>query len=135
MRKSINIVLALALMSLSIISCSKEDDDNSDSLKIVGVWYETSYWVTHESSGTPNTWHTWGWVSPPVHEFLEDKTYKEYNSKTDYKEGKVFRTGTYTFDGEYLAINGGFKRRITFTESGDAFEWERNAICTRYTGK
>ena len=126
--------LMVAILSFGFASCSSDDDDNNgSSSKIVGVWYETYYWDTGTFSGNPNTWHTWGFVSPYVHEFKVDKTYKKYNSISDYKAGKVDVSGTYTFDGQYLAVNGGFKRKITFTESGDGFEWEQNAICVRYS--
>jgi len=125
-------------MPFAFVGCSGDDDsDSGSSSKIVGVWYETFYWDNGSYSGNPNTWHTWGLVSPYVHEFKADKTYKYYRSINDYKAGKYDAnySGTYTFDGEYLAINGGFKKKITFTENGNGFEWEQTAICTRYTAK
>lgn len=124
----------LALMPLTFIGCSSDDDDGNSS-KIVGVWCESAYWVTNSYSGTPNTFHTWGLLSGHVHEFKADKTYKFYWSVSDYKKGEAdeSRSGTYTFDGQYLAVNGGFKRKITFTEAGEGFEWEQKAICVRYT--
>ena len=129
-------LIVLAIMPLAFISCSSDDDDNSSSSKIVGVWYETDYWDTGTYSGNPNTWHTWGFVGGYVHEFKADNTYKYYNSVSDYKAGKpnTSNSGTYTFDGQNLAINGGFKSKITFTENGNGFMWEQKAICARYTG-
>lgn len=127
------LLLLLAAVTFSFIGCSK--DDEIDTSKIIGVWYETYYWDTGTFSGNPNTWHTWGFISGYVHEFLPDKTYKCYSSLSDYKKGEVYSEGTYSFDGNSLSINGGFKRKITFTESGDGFEWEQNAICVRYTGE
>lgn len=133
------VLLLLATMPLSFIGCSSDDDDNNkgNSSKIIGVWYETAYWDTGSFSGTPNTWHTWGLVGGYVHEFKDDNTYKYYWSLSDYKEGKADAkySGSYTFDGQNLAVNGGFKRKITFTEDGKGFEWEQTAICTKYTGK
>lgn len=119
--------LFLAAVPLLFTSCSSDDDDN-DVSKIVGLWVETHYWQTES-----NTWHTWGWVSPYVHEFKSDNTYKRYASPSKYKEGIADKTGTYTFDGTKLSISGGFTRNVTFTESGNGFEWERTSICTRYT--
>ena len=133
------LIFLLAIMPLTFISCSSSDDDdnNSSSSKIVGVWYETDYWDDGAVSGTPNTWHTWGFVGGYVHEFKADKTYKYYRSVSDYKAGKPDSnySGTYTFDGQNISVNGGFKRKVTFSENGNVFEWEKTAICARYAGK
>ena len=51
---------------------------------------------------------------------------------SDFKTGNVGESGTYTFDGTYLVVNGGFKRKVTFTEDGNGFEWERTSIVVRY---
>ena len=137
MRK-ILFLFILAIVPLAFAACSSDDDnDGGLSSKIVGVWCETAYWDTGSYSGNPNTWHTWGLVGGYVHEFKADNTYKYYWSVSDYKAGKDDSkySGTYTFDGENLAINGGFKKKVTFTENGNGFEWEQTAICTRYTAK
>lgn len=129
---------AFAILTLAFVGCGSDDEnDNKESLKIVGVWYETAYWDTGSYSGNPNTWHTWGFVGGYVHEFKADNTYLYYTSISNYKAGKYDTnySGKYTYDGYNLAINGGFKRKITFTEDGNGFEWEQTAICQRYTGK
>lgn len=126
--------LMLAIMPLTFIGCSSDNDEVNNASKIVGVWVETLYWSTSSYTGDPNTWHTWGFVPGYVHEFKSDGTYKRYSSSSKYKEGIADVTGTYTFDGSKLAVNGGYKRTITFTESGDGFEWEQTAICVRYSG-
>lgn len=125
--------ILLSIVPLTFTCCSSSDDGNEggNSSKIIGVWTETDYWDDGAFSGNPNTWHTWGFVTRPVHEFKSDKTYNKYGSLDDYKNGKAKSTGTYTFDGQNLAINGGYKRKVTFTESGNGFEWERTAICVR----
>lgn len=133
MSKILSIFAITLVTSFVFVSCSKDDDDGgSSSSKIIGTWYEVSYWDDGAFSGNPNTWHTWGFVSPPVHVFNADKTYKKYMSINAYKNGEVYISGSYTFDGQNLAINGGYKRKITFTESGDGFEWEQESKCTRY---
>ena len=129
------LLLMLAIMPLTFICCSSDDDDsNGNSSKIVGVWYETFYWATGNGTGDANTWHTWGFVPGYCHEFKADKTYKKWSSLSAYKEGKEPTiTGTYTFDGKNLAVNGGFKRAVEFTENGNGFQWEQTAICVRYS--
>ena len=123
----------LAIMPFAFISCSKDDSKGVDnSAKILGVWFETSYWDDGAFSGRPNTWHQWNkWGY--VHEFKADKTYRFYWSVADYREGKIREdySGTYSFDGQNLYINGGFKKKITFSEDGNSFEWEQTAICER----
>lgn len=135
--KKILFFLMLAIVPLTFIACSSDDDDDNNTTntsKIVGVWRETSYWDDGALSGNPNTFHTWGLVPGYVHEFKADGTYKKYDSPTKYKSGEADVTGTYTFDGSSLAVNGGYKRSVTFTENGNGFTWEQTAILVRYTG-
>ena len=64
--------------------------------------------------------------------FTKDGKYYKYDRLGDFKTGDVGESGTYTFDGTNLVIDGGFKRKVTVTEDGNGFEWERTAIVARY---
>ena len=119
------IFLLLAIIpTLFFFSCS-DDDGNKNS--IVGLWQEASFWST-----TYNQWMIS--TSKEIYEFKNDHTYYEYLSEKRYKNKDVFKNGTYTFDGKYLTLDGGFKRKVTFSQDGNSFEWEGNYILRKYNG-
>ena len=68
----------------------------------------------------------------PVHAFKSDGTHIVYWNSDKYEAGEVYKPGTYSFDGTYLVVDGGFKRKVTFTENGNGFEWEQTAILEKY---
>ncbi len=126
-----NVLFLLVAITLLFTACQKEqsEQENPNVSKLIGVWVETHYW---DSSN--NDWHTWGFISGFVHEFREDKTYIEYSSLTNYNNGTPFNSPkSYTFDGEYLVIDGGFKEKIIFSEDGNKLIWENEAKCNRYS--
>ena len=67
-----------------------------------------------------------------VHAFKSDGTHIVYANSKRYEAGEIYKQGTYSFDGTYLVVDGGFKRKVTFTENGNGFEWEQTAILEKY---
>ena len=100
----------LAIMPLTFAACSSDDDNDTpnNSSKIVGVWQEMTY----------------GGSFGDIYVFGADKTYKTYSTVSNYKNGKTRETGTYTFDGKQIALNGGFKFDVTFSENGNMVKFE-----------
>lgn len=126
-----NVLFLFVAITLLFTACQKEqsEQENPNVSKLIGVWVETHYWDSPN-----NDWHTWGFISGFVHEFREDKTYIEYSSLTNYNNGTPFNSPkSYTFDGEYLVIDGGFKEKIIFSEDGNKLIWENEAKCNRYS--
>lgn len=113
-------------MPMVLTSCGSDDDDNEKVGRIVGVWKETYYW--HDDTHSFRGWQGMGYV----HAFKSDGTHIVYANQKRYEMGEIYKQGTYSFDGTYLVVDGGFKRKVTFTENGNGFEWERTAIAVRY---
>lgn len=107
--KKILFFLMLAIMPLTFAACSSDDDNDTpnNSSKIVGVWQEIAYGGFGD-----------------IYVFGADKTYKTYSTVSNYKNGKTRETGTYTFDGKQIALNGGFKYDVTFSENGNMVKFE-----------
>ena len=118
--------LMMALMPMMFASCDSDEDDEEQSGRIVGVWKETCYW--HDDTHSFRGWQGMG----HVHAFKSDGTHIVYWNSDKYGAGEIYKQGTYSFDGTNLVIDGGFKRKVTFTEDGNGFEWERTAIVARY---
>ena len=127
--KKLMFLMVMALLPMVFTSCSGSDDDDTDNAQtkgIVGVWKETYYW--HDDTHSFRGWQGIGYV----HEFKSDGTHIVYWNSVKYEAGEVYKQGTYSFDGTYLVVDGGFKRKVTFTENGNGFEWEQTAIVERY---
>jgi hypothetical protein len=115
--------LMLAIMPLTFIACSSDDDDTpNNSSKIVGVWKQVAY-------NSDGTWHNDFFGD--IYYFGSDNTYKVYSSVEDYKNGKVYSSGTYTFDGKQIALNGSFKHDVTFSENENEVRFEGWLILDR----
>ena len=124
--KKLMFLLVMALMPMVLTSCGSDDDDNEKVGRIVGVWKETFYW--HDDTHSFDGWQGMGYV----HAFKSDGTHIVYANSKRYEMGEISKQGTYSFDGTYLVVDGGFKRKVTFTENGNGFEWEQTAILERY---
>ena len=116
----------MALMPMMFASCDSDEDDEEQSGRIVGVWKETYYW--HDDTHSFRGWQGMGYV----HAFKSDGTHIVYANSKRYEMGEIYKQGTYSFDGTYLVVDGGFKRKVTFTENGNGFEWEQTAILEKY---
>ena len=116
----------MALMLMMFASCDSDEDDEEQSGRIVGVWKETCYW--HDDTHSFRGWQGMGYV----HAFKSDGTHIVYANSKRYEMGEISKQGTYSFDGTYLVVDGGFKRKVTFTENGNGFEWEQTAILEKY---
>lgn len=105
MKKLLFIITAFVFMGIALSSCSKDDDNNTPSYSIVGVWkHYTIEWI---------------WV------FNSDKTYQKYLSIDSYEKKKEpAYSGTYTFDGKYISLDGGFKNEVTFSEDGNSVTFD-----------
>ena len=119
-------LMVMALMPIVFASCGGDDDYDTQSDRIVGVWKESDFWDKEDKC-----FKDW-WGIGYVHEFKPDGKYLRYNNSTRYDRGEPDREGTYSFDGTYLVLDGGFKRKVTFTENGNGFEWEQTAILEKY---
>ena len=119
-------LMMMALMPMVFASCGSDEDSEEQSRSIVGVWKETYYW--HDDTHSFRGWQGIGYV----HAFKSDGTYIVYWNSDKYETGEAYKQGTYSFDGTYLVVDGGFKRKVTFTENGNGFEWEQTAILEKY---
>ena len=124
--KKLMFLMVMALMPMAFASCGGDDDYDTQSDRIVGVWKETYYW--HDDTHSFRGWMGIG----PVHAFKSDGTHVVYWNSDKYEAGEIYKQGTYSFDGTYLVVDGGFKRKVTFTENGNGFEWEQTAILEKY---
>lgn len=124
--KKLMFLMVMALMPMVLTSCGSDDDDNEQAGRIVGVWKETYYW--HDDTHSFRGWQGRGYV----HAFKSDGTHIVYDDPKSYEAGEIRKQGTYSFDGTYLVVDGGFKRKVTFTENGNGFEWEQTAIMEKY---
>lgn len=124
-------LVTLALMPFIFASCSSDEDESRDTGNIQGAWLEKAYWK--EESGS--FYYPGDYYSDKhgrIHVFMPDGKYLKYYDPEDFKTGIVKEEGTYSFDGTYLVIDGGYKRKIIFTEDGRVFEWEKTAIVVKY---
>ena len=55
-----------------------------------------------------------------IHQFSTHEYW--YEQTWDRKEPNV--SGTYTFDGKYLVLDGGFKKEVVFSEDGNQMEYD-----------
>lgn len=124
--KKLMFLMVMALMPMAFASCGGDDDYDTQSDRIVGVWKETYYW--HDDTHSFRGWMGIGFV----HEFKPGGKYLRYNNSARYERGEPDKEGTYSFDGTYLVLDGGFKRKVTFSENGKSFEWEQTAILEKY---
>lgn len=125
-------LMVMALMPMVFTSCGGDDDDdnNAQSDRIVGMWIEKEYWKESD-----NSFHSWNWQYRDygaIYIFTSDGKYTKYMNQYYKDLGKVEEDGVYSFDGTYLVVKGGYKRKVTFTEDGNGFEWERTSIVVRY---
>lgn len=101
MKKLLFIIIALISMGIVLSSCSKDDDNNSPTYSIVGVWKRSTNMLG-------------------VYQFNKDNSYlywaAYYDENVYNKEPR--EKGTYTFDGKHLSFDGGFKQEVIFSEDG-----------------
>ena len=119
-------IMMVAITSVGFVSCSSDSDDD-DSMSIVGVWYETQYWKD-------NSWKSSGSSFYYIFEFKSNNTYNVYLTEDNYKTGKTLLSGTYTFDGNNLTLDGGFKHPVSFSENGQSVRIEEYYTLRRYSG-
>ena len=124
--KKLMFLMMMALLPMVFASCGGDEDVEEQSGRIVGVWKETYYW--HDDTHSFRGWQGMGYV----HAFKSDGTHIVYANSKRYEMGEIYKQGTYSFDGTYLVVDGGFKRKVTFTENGNGFEWEQTAILEKY---
>ena len=118
-------------MPMVLTSCGSDDDDNAQSGRIVGTWIEKAFWEEEDNSF--NEWGDYYYRKyGAIYVFTSDGKYTKYSSQYYMDLGKAEEEGSYSFDGTYLVVNGGYKRKVTFTEDGNGFEWERTSIVVRY---
>ena len=119
-------ILFLALMVITLASCSSDDDEKSSNEirnELIGVWQESFYWDQTD-------WHTWGLVSPPVWVFNSDNTYQYYDSMSAYQSGNAASTGNWDISEKYLST-GNHARQYSFSDK-QTLIWEKVAILKRY---
>lgn len=105
--------LMMAVVCVSLSSCSKDDDNKSNEkveVLIVGTWERNDTWSTNEASGTSLTSYT----------FRSDKTYQlnKCYYKMDNGKDKVFsENGTYTYhnDIKKLILTDGDGEQYPYT--------------------
>lgn len=129
--KKLMFLMVMALMPIVFASCGGDDDYDTQSDRIVGVWKEKQTWKEEN-----NSFYEWGDYYykdfGAIYIFTSDGKYTKYMNQYYKDLGQAEEEGTYTFDGTYLVVNGGYKRKVTFTEDGNGFEWERTSIVVRY---
>lgn len=120
------LLLLAFLLPLTFFSCSSDNDEaaNINEQYLIGVWQETFYWDRTD-------WHTWGFVTPPVYEFKSDKTYNYYTSLSNFQNGNVESSGTWSLSDKYLST-GVHARKYSFSGDKQTFTWENVAILRRY---
>ena len=129
--KKLMFLMVMALLPTVFASCGSDDDDNGAQVnKIVGAWIEKQTWKEEN-----NSFYEWGDYYykdfGAIHIFTSDGKYMKYMNQYYKDLGKVDEEGVYSFDGTYLVVNGGYKRKVTFNEDGNGFEWEQTAIIER----
>ena len=125
MKRTLFLLLAI-IPFIPLMSCSDDDDDKNSKNSIIGLWETYSIW----SNGEWNRLY----VGNDIYNFKTDNTYSQYSNEEDYKKGKTFAIGTYNFDGKTLSLNGGFKRKVEFSDDGNSFKWEEYYLLIRYIG-
>ncbi|MBR4387916.1 MAG: hypothetical protein IKT00_01910 [Prevotella sp.] len=119
-------IMMVAMLSVGFTSCGSDDDEENSSYSIVGLWEETAYWKDGQWKSSS--------VLNYVFDFKKDNTYILYLDARNYKEGKTYQTGTYTFDGNYIALDGDFKHKVTFSENGQSMRIEECFTFRKYNG-
>lgn len=112
MKRRLFFMVLVAIMGLSFIGCSSDDDPTSGKSidkKIIGTWVRVAYYDADSDFWTGLTDYGCYYT------FNADGTYK-----TDaYAKG----SGTYTFNGSTLTLDGGFGETVTFSENNTLMEW------------
>lgn len=90
MKKFVFILASICLVCLITTSCSKEDDDTNS---IIGTW---KYRVFYLEFNKDNTWRD-------AQEIGGEMYWSKY--------------GKYSFDGQYLVRDGGFKEEVIFSDN------------------
>ncbi len=81
--------LILFIISLTIVSCSKDDLTNPISIELIGNWNNENYSITFFNNGT--------FIDTIYFENIRDKSYRSY--------GRFTRSGTYKIENEILYLN------------------------------
>ena len=123
------LLILLAVLPLTFIGCSSDEENNSSDLKnkIIGPWKEVAW---KDGSGK--------WVDgrylPSIYDFKSDDTYYKYSNYRDYQKNDPVSNGTYIIDGDNIVMDGGFKRKIVFSENGNLFTIGEARTFERYIG-
>ena len=80
-------LMVMALMPIVFASCGGDDDYDTQSDRIVGVWKESDFWDKEDKC-----FKDW-WGIGYVHEFKPDGKYLRYNNSTRYDRGEPDRGG------------------------------------------
>lgn len=121
------LLILLAILPLTFIGCSSDDDNNSGNLKnkILGPWKEVAW---KDASGK--------WIDgrflPKIYDFKSNDTYFIYFTYKEYQENKSYSNGTYKIDGDNIIMDGGFKNKIVFSENGNLFTIGEGQTFERY---
>ncbi len=118
-----------AVCAFLTFSCS-DDSDKSHKNSILGVWVESWIW----SDGKWKSLLGWRYG---IYEFKSDNSFLCYLGEENYKSNNPneILSGTYTFDGKKLSMNGGFKHDVEFSEDGNQMKIKERAIYDRYKAK
>lgn len=113
MKRRLFLMAVISIMGLSFIGCSSSDsNDPTDSVKIdkkiVGRWERVAFYIAENDF--------WDYsVTNFYYQFNADGTYKtDASAKT---------SGTYTFNGSTLVLDGGFGENVKFSENNTLMEW------------
>lgn len=99
-------IIVFALIALACLSACSSDDEEPQNMSVVGKWtaiafYSDDFWTYA--------------VKPHYWIFKNDGTYESNFAN--------YSTGTYTFNGTTLTLNGGFGESVKFSEDGKKMEW------------
>ena len=121
------LLILLAILPLTFIGCSGDDDNNSSDLKskILGPWKKVAW---KDGSGK--------WIDgrflPEIYDFKSDDTYYRFLMYKNYLENDPISNGTYKIDGDNIIMDGGFKNKIVFSENGNLFTIGEGQTFERY---
>lgn len=104
----------VAIVGFSFTGCSSSDsNDPTDSVKIdkriIGTWVQVGYYNSTFDSWTGLTDYGYYYT------FNADGTYKT--------DAHAKGSGTYSFNGTTLTLDGGFGENVKFSENNTQLEW------------
>lgn len=114
MKRRLFLMVLVAIMGFSFIGCSSSDSDDPTSgvtidKKILGTWRQVEYYNADLQKWTGLTQYGFFYT------FNSDGTYKT--------DAHAKGSGTFTFNGSVLTLDGGFGETIKFSENNTMIEW------------